>query len=213
MKKITGIAVNALFLLLCFCETGQPRREQVRELSPMEKITELSKSALVISLYTIVENDRKTLQPTFLPETRCFLYNWDEQKSYASQIADKNINVFIDIPPGNYRILKLQYSDPLSYPLISWFFESLQENSILVPMPAGNTMTDDPLYINVASRSLMYGGDFSLFFSRSGIKTAPPDFDHKARDMKKAAELIIAKYPHSRWAKEAYKILDMEDNF
>ena len=125
-----------MILFFSFCETTQNTRqpEQKTKLTPLEKLAELSKAAVSIRIYSIIEADpsSKTNQPTYLPEGRASLRDLKSGKIYKSQISDDNINVFLDIPPGQYVIHDLHYDDPLSYIIANWFFKKLDDKSIKV---------------------------------------------------------------------------------
>ena len=204
-----------MILFFSFCETTQNTRqpEQKTKLTPREKLAELSKAAVSIRIYSIIEADpsSKTNQPTYLPEGRASLRDLKSGKIYKSQISDDNINVFLDIPPGQYVIHDLHYDDPLSYIIANWFFKKLDDKSIKVAPEKVDHK--HPLVFRVEPRKLQYGGDFSIVFSKSGTRAAPPDYENEEKDMKKTAEMILAKFPHSFWAKESLKILGIDNSF
>ena len=204
------ILIVLLVITYLACDTTPKKTELSRELSPLEKLAELSKAAVVLKVYSIVEADTtaSSARPTLLPSASASIINLETNQVYQSHIVEDNLNVFLDVPAGNYRIHDLTYEDPRAFPVINIFLEKLDDRRIKLPVKKGDPQKD-PLFLYVKSKKYQYGGDYSVVFSKFGTRTAPPDFENEVEDMKKGSELILAKYPHSRWAKEALKILDI----
>jgi len=206
--------------LLLGCETTQLKEDNIsenkeRKLSPMEKLAELSKAAVGLRIYSIIQADPSSLsgQPTYLPDAKASIMNIETRDIYTSHIAIDNLNIFLDVPPGDYVIYDLSYDDPMSYIVANWFFKKLDDRTVVVTDAKKKIGKKDPLIVSVEARRLQYGGDFSIAFSKDGTRQAPPDYENEERDMKKIAEMILAKFPHSRWAKDALIVLGIDNNF
>jgi len=174
----------------------------------MEKLNELSKGAIILHVYSIIQG-----AATVTPDTSLSIINVKTKKIYDSNIMDRGMNVFLNIPPGDYRLHQVFYEDPLIYPVINVLIKTIDDKRIQLPVQKTENIEDDDLFLPVKARKLQYGGDFSIYIQSNSIKTAPPDFEKEITQMKQGSELILTKFPHSRWAVEAMKILELESSF
>ena len=212
MKRfISSVVLLILALALVFCETIPEKKQatpEKKELTPMEKLTELAKGAVVINIYSIIQG-----AVTITPPTRVSIINIETKQVYESRIMNKGLNVFLNIPPGDYRLHRIFYEDPLIYPVLNVLVKTVDDKKVKLPDQKTEKLEDDDLYLLVKPRKLQYGGDYSIYIQKNMIKTAPPDFEKELVHMKSGSEIILAEFPHSRWAVEAMKILELENSY
>jgi len=214
------IIKNRLLFILLFtwlflsCESLQDTQQSTspQKLSNLEQLVNRSKSALIFKMFSIIQANPDSLKSsiTRLPSSKCYLRNLSTNEIIENTYTYEGLNIFLNIPPGQYQIYQLEYDDVLSFPILSSLFKTLDDKKISLKIIELKDYKH-PLYINIKARKYQYAGDMTIVLTKKGVRYSSFIQENKNRDMRIASELIISKFPHSKWAKKALDYLGIEN--